>query len=372
MHGTAIDIDLKSLSPEQQKQAWGIILASPHGKGFGYYPNSNSIHLDAREGNRVAWGQNRSSSSIGQGWQPWQTEMVTQWRSNAPGAGAAGTAGTIRPTNESLTRAYDTPSPGDPGLKRGYEPEQTPQFDFTVKPSTTTPAAPAGIATMTPGDKARALSDPTRYGVSPETVAYLRGSPTPGSNPPTVPPGSGATPLAQLPSNGGGTSGLYSETATPQPLARPTSLTTPEGSGRIPERNLPLAPAGVEPAPTGLFNPQPLSGNNTATPFGRSNLPVELRGVVGPGFDSKGTRSQFAPQAPPAPTSMLAPDNVYLQPAAYTNMSPPAVSYITQMQNPFGWLRSFVRLGSKPNRRGRRRNERTPSKSGLAISHVRS
>lgn len=80
----AVDISLNGLDENAQKAVVASILAQPGVNGFGYYPNSNSIHFDTREGYRAAWGQSRSSDSIGKGWPSWMTSQVSQWHGSAP------------------------------------------------------------------------------------------------------------------------------------------------------------------------------------------------------------------------------------------------------------------------------------------------
>lgn len=85
MHGDAVDVDLKGMTPEQKQKVVRDILAQPGVGGFGYYPKSDTIHFDMREGGRVAWGQTRRSSSVGQDWPEWMTSAVSEWRGQAPG-----------------------------------------------------------------------------------------------------------------------------------------------------------------------------------------------------------------------------------------------------------------------------------------------
>ena len=63
MHGNAMDISVRGMSPEDQLkmlQWW----KSQGAAGFGYYPNSQSIHVDF--GRPRAWGPDRTSRSLGQ------------------------------------------------------------------------------------------------------------------------------------------------------------------------------------------------------------------------------------------------------------------------------------------------------------------
>jgi len=80
LHGNAIDISLGGLSPEQQQKVVDQFLKDPRVKGFGYYPGSNSIHVDVREGANTAWGTDHTSGTVGQNWPEWLTQRVNQWR----------------------------------------------------------------------------------------------------------------------------------------------------------------------------------------------------------------------------------------------------------------------------------------------------
>ena len=63
MHGNAMDISVRGMSPEDQQkmlQWW----KSQGAGGFGYYPNSQSVHVDF--GKTRAWGPDRTSGSLGQ------------------------------------------------------------------------------------------------------------------------------------------------------------------------------------------------------------------------------------------------------------------------------------------------------------------
>jgi hypothetical protein len=84
-HRNAIDMSLKGMTEAQKRQAVAIAQSTPGINGFGYYPSSDSIHIDARPGGRAAWGQNYSKSSIGQGWPDWMTRQTQAWRAGQNG-----------------------------------------------------------------------------------------------------------------------------------------------------------------------------------------------------------------------------------------------------------------------------------------------
>lgn len=84
MSGNAIDMSLRGMSEAQKQQAIAMVQSHPGVNGFGYYPKSESIHLDVRPGGRAAWGQNYSRSSVGKGWPEWMTKQTEAWRAGQP------------------------------------------------------------------------------------------------------------------------------------------------------------------------------------------------------------------------------------------------------------------------------------------------
>src|SRR5882672_3895445 len=93
LHGNAIDVSLTGLNPDQQKAVVNQFLSDPRVGGFGFYPRSNSIHVDVRQGDRAAWGTDYHGSSVGEGWPSWLTQQVRAWQ-GGQGASAAG----VQPT----------------------------------------------------------------------------------------------------------------------------------------------------------------------------------------------------------------------------------------------------------------------------------
>lgn len=63
--GSALDMSLRGLDEAQKAEVvqWWRDRGA---KGIGYYPNSDSIHVDIREGANRAWGPNYSRTSLGQ------------------------------------------------------------------------------------------------------------------------------------------------------------------------------------------------------------------------------------------------------------------------------------------------------------------
>jgi len=93
LHGNAIDVSLTGLNPDQQKAVVSQFLSDPRVGGFGFYPRSNSIHVDVRQGDRAAWGTDYHGTSVGEGWPSWLTQQVRAWQ-GGQGASAAG----VQPT----------------------------------------------------------------------------------------------------------------------------------------------------------------------------------------------------------------------------------------------------------------------------------
>ncbi len=83
LHGRAIDVSLNGLTPDQQQKVIDQFLSDPRVGGFGYYPRSNSIHVDVRPGGRTAWGSDYHATSIGEGWPDWMTAKVRSWQGSA-------------------------------------------------------------------------------------------------------------------------------------------------------------------------------------------------------------------------------------------------------------------------------------------------
>lgn len=82
LSGNAVDVAMRELDTSQRIKLVDCVLQNSDVRGFGYYPNSQSIHFDVRTGNKMAWGTNYSSSSIGQGWPDWLTKKVRAWQAN--------------------------------------------------------------------------------------------------------------------------------------------------------------------------------------------------------------------------------------------------------------------------------------------------
>lgn len=64
LSGNAVDFSLKGLTLEQRGKFMDRLLSNPNLGGIGYYPDSDSIHVDFRDGDGAAWGGNKRSSSL--------------------------------------------------------------------------------------------------------------------------------------------------------------------------------------------------------------------------------------------------------------------------------------------------------------------
>lgn len=83
---TAMDISLAGLDEQTKQKVLNEILANPNLKGFGYYPQSDSIHVDTgNRAARTAWGTGGTSSTVGQQWPAWLTERVRAWQKGGSG-----------------------------------------------------------------------------------------------------------------------------------------------------------------------------------------------------------------------------------------------------------------------------------------------
>jgi hypothetical protein len=106
MGGKAIDISLQGLTETQKAAVIDHALANG-AKGIGYYPNSDSAHIDFRAGGNAAWGPNYSRSSLGEtpGW--FQQRAFAHLRGDAPPAAPA--ASSRPPPSGSVTNARGAP-----------------------------------------------------------------------------------------------------------------------------------------------------------------------------------------------------------------------------------------------------------------------
>jgi len=130
MSGNAVDISLKNLTESQQKALVNAVLSNPSVRGFGFYPNSNSIHFDVRSSAKAYWSNDTAVDKnskrngvdfdyeVEQGNIPgWMGTAVSSWHqdkySGISGATQASGQGTISATPASVT----TETPADTSAK---------------------------------------------------------------------------------------------------------------------------------------------------------------------------------------------------------------------------------------------------------------
>lgn len=78
--GKAFDVPTGGKDEAALKKTINEILADPEVTGFGYEPASGHIHVDTRPGGKMAWGDDKTTASVGQNWPAWMTEQVKAWR----------------------------------------------------------------------------------------------------------------------------------------------------------------------------------------------------------------------------------------------------------------------------------------------------
>ncbi|MCC6306639.1 MAG: DUF882 domain-containing protein, partial [Rhodobacteraceae bacterium] len=145
MLGNAVDVPLSGFDEARQQALVRSGLADPSVRGFGYYPGSNSIHFDVREGSPAYWGPDFTNAS----WRapPWMDEMVRGWAGGAPPP-----TGPVPLERRTLVAYAGLDAPDDP-------------MAFTGEVAGTPPALGAAnaLATGTPipsgADRAQAPSD---------------------------------------------------------------------------------------------------------------------------------------------------------------------------------------------------------------------
>jgi hypothetical protein len=201
MHGTAMDIGLREL-PEQTRKAIIDRAVQLGARGIGYYPGSQSAHLDMRSGAPAAWGPNKSRTSLGQtpDWFQAAANRVFQGTGSTgaayastpgvPQANANGIPGGVRPSDLPLGGGYQ-PAPLGVVSTAGTAP--SPAAD-TPAPSASPVSLNLAAAPAPNTDAARALSDPSRYGVAAQSTPQNVATPPQGTEvPPTSVPPSPAT-----------------------------------------------------------------------------------------------------------------------------------------------------------------------------------
>jgi hypothetical protein len=77
--GNALDFSLKGMKEEDKAKLVQRVIGDERVRGFGYYPASDSIHIDFRTGPKAAWGQNKSYTSL-PNTPDWFRIPVEEWR----------------------------------------------------------------------------------------------------------------------------------------------------------------------------------------------------------------------------------------------------------------------------------------------------
>jgi hypothetical protein len=90
--GNAIDVSLKGLNDQQRQKLIDTFLSDPKVGGFGYY-NGDSIHIDAQQGAKTAWGSDQTAATVGKGWPDWLTQRVNAWQASGASQGGDPTGG---------------------------------------------------------------------------------------------------------------------------------------------------------------------------------------------------------------------------------------------------------------------------------------
>ncbi|MCD1644167.1 YcbK family protein [Aurantimonas coralicida] len=118
VHGDAMDFSVRGLDEAQKAEVvnwWRQQGAT----GLGYYPNSDSIHVDLREGPNRAWGPNYSHTSLGKT-PEWFQAIAAEHR------GAPGDTYTKPLQTGDATMAGYPSSVGGLGGLGGYQPQEDP------------------------------------------------------------------------------------------------------------------------------------------------------------------------------------------------------------------------------------------------------
>lgn len=118
--GNAVDLSLRGLSQEQRATLVQNITSGRYGNvgGLGTYNAAGDLlHVDTRSGPRMAWGPNRSRTSLDQTPQWFQTAVMA-WAGSTPGAAPTLTAANREqepgPGERQITAAAASPAPSAP------------------------------------------------------------------------------------------------------------------------------------------------------------------------------------------------------------------------------------------------------------------
>ncbi|NCO21053.1 MAG: DUF882 domain-containing protein [Rhodobacterales bacterium] len=158
VHGDALDFSVRGLD-EAQKAEIVDWWRQQGATGLGYYPNSDSIHVDLREGPNRAWGPNYSHTSLDQT-PEWFRSIASEHRGAMSPAPALGETYT-KPldTGDAMMAGY--PSGGLGGLG-GMQEEQGGIGGFLGSPETRDVIKAMGLSMMS-SPRNNWLADTGRY-----------------------------------------------------------------------------------------------------------------------------------------------------------------------------------------------------------------
>jgi hypothetical protein len=133
IQGKAIDLDLSSFTPEQKRAVLAAVIAQPEVKGIGVYDAGlNVLHFDTRSGERVAWGPDYATRSLGSVLKGYTKPMLAGWLNGTAAVDATATASvtplpTLRPgeggpTGDALAQISVAPPPVDQEWAQPTEP----------------------------------------------------------------------------------------------------------------------------------------------------------------------------------------------------------------------------------------------------------
>jgi hypothetical protein len=145
--GNAADLSLRALSQDQRASLLQNIVSGKYGNigGLGTYnATGDLLHVDTRTGPKMAWGPNRSRTSINETPQ-WFQSAVTPWMGGAGGTATASQKQEPRPGGEQMaTPAAPSPSSGAQIAQASVQSEvATMQSQQVTSPTNESPEQPA-------------------------------------------------------------------------------------------------------------------------------------------------------------------------------------------------------------------------------------
>jgi hypothetical protein len=146
--GNAADLSLRGLSQDQRASLLQNIVSGKYGNigGLGTYnATGDLLHVDTRTGPKMAWGPNRSRTSINETPQ-WFQSAVTPWMGGSGGTATASQEQEPRPGGEQMaTPAATSPSSGAQIAQASVQSEvATMQAQQVTSPTNESPEQPAG------------------------------------------------------------------------------------------------------------------------------------------------------------------------------------------------------------------------------------